>query len=81
MAVAALLVVAWRVGNSCGPFIPQAQFHGEHAPPDPANQFKQGRIGILRPSFRTKHLVVAYRYLTAAPLTDQEIDQITTVRL
>ena len=73
LAVAALLVVAWKVGNSCGPWLPTAQFHEINNWID-RGQLLKGQLGIVRPTFFHKSLLTAYRYLTNAPLSQAEID-------
>ena len=73
VGVAALALIAWRVAISCGPFIPEAQFHEEHNWIDRTELLK-GRIGIVRPEFFHKSLLAAYRSLIAMPLSHDEVD-------
>jgi len=62
-------------GSACGPFIPEAQFgYVGNPPPDP---FLRGELGILKPQYYRRNLVVAYRYLSGAPLTAAEIRALT----
>ena len=56
--------------ESCGPFLTVAQFSYVAQPPQ--GVFARGQLGILRQDYRRRYLVVAYRYLTGAPLTKEE---------
>ncbi len=73
-AVIVLLAAVWlgpRDGESCGPFLPEAEFAPERGPLDPA-QYARGDLGVVRPTFRTRDLFVAWRALTGVPLNPQE---------
>ena len=50
----------------------EATFILQHAPDDPLKAFDGGKLGILRPKFDRRYLVIAYRYLEQRPLTAQE---------
>ncbi len=56
--------------ESCGPFISEAQFSYVATPPQ--DVFASGHLGILRPKYYRRYLVVAFRYLTGAPLSREE---------
>lgn len=60
--------------ESCGPWLPAAQF-GYVNNPGPA--FVKGELGVLSPKYDRRSLVVAYRYLSGAPLTAGEIHAIS----
>lgn len=60
-----------RDGESCGPFLPQAEFAPVRGPVDPA-AYSRGDLGVVRPSFRYRDLFVAWRYLSGVPLTAPE---------
>jgi hypothetical protein len=57
--------------ESCGPFLSFAQFTYVAQPPQ--DVFARGQLGILRPKYYRRYLVVAYRYLTGVPLNREEI--------
>jgi hypothetical protein len=56
--------------ESCGPFLTVAQFSYVATPPQ--DVFARGQLGILRPKYYRRYLVVAFRYLTGAPLSQEE---------
>jgi hypothetical protein len=56
--------------ESCGPFLTVAQFSYVAQPPQ--GVFAHGQLGILRPKYHRRYLVMAYRYLTGVPLTKEE---------
>lgn len=57
-------------GNACGPFLPGAQFGFVH---NPGPGFLRGELGLVKPQYYVRHLVIAYRYFSGAPLTRAEI--------
>jgi hypothetical protein len=57
--------------ESCGPFLSIAQFSYVATPPQ--DVFARGQLGILRPKYYRRYLVVAFRYLTGAPLSREEV--------
>jgi hypothetical protein len=68
------LVAVWlgpRAGESCGPFLPEAEFAPVRGPVDPA-AYARGDLGVVRPGFRYRDLFVAWRVLSGVPLTPQE---------
>ncbi len=73
LAIVAVLAV-WvgpRDGESCGPFLPEAEFAPVRGPVDPA-AYARGDLGVVRPTFRYRDLFVAWRYLTGVPLAAPE---------
>jgi tetratricopeptide (TPR) repeat protein len=56
--------------ESCGPFLTSAQFSYVATPPP--GVFASGQLGILRPKYYRRYLVVAFRYLTGVPLSQEE---------
>ena len=50
--------------ESCGPFFSFAQFSYVATPPQ--DVFARGQLGILRPRYYRRYLVVAFRYLNGA---------------
>lgn len=61
--------------TACGPFFPEVQFGYIHQPP--LDAYARGQLGIVRPGYYRKYLVIAYRYFTNAPLTQAEIGALT----
>src|SRR2546428_9068373 len=59
-----------REAESCGRFLPWPQFSFVATPPQ--DVFASGQLGILRPKYYRRYLVVAFRYLTGAPLSREE---------
>ena len=57
--------------ESCGPFLSFAQFSYVAQPPQAV--FGRGQLGILRPKYYRRYLVVAFRYLTGVPLNQEEV--------
>ena len=50
----------------------EATFVLQHQPDDPLKNFDEGKLGILRPKFDRRYLVIAYRYLEQKPLRAEE---------
>ena len=61
--------------RSCGPDFPDAVFVKDNGPDLPYSTFAGGRLGVLQSGYRTRHLVVAYDWLTQRPLTPAEQKQ------
>jgi len=59
--------------NSCGPFIPEAQFAWLHGPVGDKKAFIHGDLGVLRPHFYRRPLVIAYRALAGVPSDETEV--------
>lgn len=74
-AVAAVILFTLFVAPflfSCGPFFPNAVFTFTADPDYPRDQFVAGKLGILKGTWRTTELVVAYRYLAGKSFTPDE---------
>lgn len=56
---------------SCGVWI-EPTFVLKNRPDIPQQPFTDGKLGILRPGFDRRYLVIAYRYLQQRPLTAEE---------
>lgn len=70
--VAAVLLMVTPEGlDSCGIGPQQFVFAASSAPADPA-AFRNGKVGVVRRSYRGQYLLAAYRILSGVPLTDQE---------
>jgi tetratricopeptide (TPR) repeat protein len=69
LLLCAVAVLNPPAGDACGPFFPVVSFVYEH---EPGPEFVRGELGIVKPGYYRRHLVVAYRYLSGAPLTPGE---------
>ena len=58
--------------TACGPFITQPIYVFQNSPDLPFEEFTNGKIGIVRPSFGRKTLFIAYRYLNGGAFTPDE---------
>jgi hypothetical protein len=71
IALAAMLLLVPPESQSCGPFLPEAQFVFKSGPDTPA--YYKGKLGIVQPTYGRRNLIVAYRYFSGVPLTKDEI--------
>lgn len=46
--------------------------YGKENPDFPLNDYVKGKLGVLQPQYRLSYLIVAYRYLTQRPLSEEE---------
>src|SRR4030095_2083296 len=58
--------------HACGPEILEPIFVLKNSPDPPFREFTQGKIGIVKPSFGRKTLVIAYRYLNGGTFSEDE---------
>ncbi|WP_213803796.1 hypothetical protein [Granulicella sp. dw_53] len=70
-----LLCLIVRPSNGCSPGDPQAIFVHLYGPDASYKAYAAGRLGVILPTFRARHLVIAYDYLNGRPLTPQEQSQ------
>ena len=63
----------------CGPDFPEAIFVLTTGPDGNYADYVSGHLGIPQSDYRTRHLVVAYNYLTGRPLSATEQQQAITV--
>jgi hypothetical protein len=70
LVLLAAVLAGPREAESCGPFLSEAQFSYVSTPPP--GVFARGQLGILRPHYYRRYLVVAFRYLTGVPLSREE---------
>jgi len=70
LAVAACVAFIPAVVRACGPYFRVAVF----VTPQPENpqEFADGKLGVIRPTYSKENLLVAYRILHDAPLTATE---------
>ena len=71
LAVATVMQFAPSV-KACGPESLEPIFVSRTSPDLPFNEFTQGKIGILKPTFGRKTLAIAYRYLSGGVFTGEE---------
>src|ERR1041385_4716527 len=62
--------------NACGPFFTDAIFVFTRHPDFPLEQFANGKLGVVSPTWARSYLVVAYRNLSGAPLSQTEAKDI-----
>ena len=62
--------------NACGPFFTDAVFVFTVHPDFPLERFASGKLGIVSPKWARSYLVVAYRNLSGAPLSQTEAKDI-----
>src|SRR3954453_12450521 len=67
--------LSWRIARACVLDPPRAVFSLSRHPDLPRNDFLNGKLGILRPSFERGYLVLAYRQLNGIGLDDREKEQ------
>ena len=67
-----LLVTCTPWVNACGPDSLHPIFVFETSPDLPLVEYVQGKVGIVRPTFGRKTLVVAYRYLNGGAFNAEE---------
>src|SRR5882724_5429180 len=60
--------------TACGPFSIDPIFVFHESPDLPFEEFTNGKIGIVQPTFGRKTLVIAYRYLNGGSFTSDERD-------
>ncbi|HEX3086506.1 MAG TPA: hypothetical protein VHP99_18370, partial [Pyrinomonadaceae bacterium] len=58
--------------KACGPFSIEPIFVFHESPDLPFREFTKGKIGIVKPTFGRKTLVIAYRYLNGGMFSDDE---------
>jgi hypothetical protein len=75
-----LAVLAFAIAaRPCGPDFPEAIFVLTTGPDGNYADYVSGHLGVPQSDYRTRHLVVAYNYLTARPLSADEQQQAITV--
>jgi hypothetical protein len=73
ISLAALLLLnSTTPVRACGPYFTEPIFVFENSPDLPFNEFTNGKIGIVLPTFGRKTLVIAYRYLNGGSFTSDE---------
>src|SRR6185436_18250703 len=68
----AIVLQVVPLGQACGPETLQPIFVFENSPDPPFQEFTEGKIGIVQPSFGRKTLVIAYRYLNGGSYSGEE---------
>ena len=59
--------------QACGPFFTDAIFVYSKHPDFPLEQFAAGKLGVVEPSWARSYLVAAYRDLSGAGLSPNEV--------
>src|SRR3989442_1046503 len=67
-----LLFHSYSSARACGPSYLQPIFVFEGSPDLPFQEFAAGKIGIVRPTFGRKTLLIAYRYLNGGSFAADE---------
>lgn len=67
-----LLLQFAPTAKGCGPETLQPIFVFNNSPDPPFQEFTEGKIGIVQPSFGRKTLVIAYRYLNGGSFGGEE---------
>jgi hypothetical protein len=76
LALTALLLQSHLAANACGPSYLEPIFVFETSPDLPFEDYAAGKIGIVKPSFGRKTLVIAYRYLNGGSFSPDEQKQL-----
>ncbi|HXI22678.1 MAG TPA: hypothetical protein VNG71_02305 [Pyrinomonadaceae bacterium] len=77
--IAAVLILLPPRTNACGPFFTDAIFVFTKHPDFPLEQFAKGKLGVVSPGWARSYLVVAYRNLSGAPLSQTEANDIKSL--
>jgi len=76
IAVFALLFHSYLAARACGPSYLQPIFVFNSSPDLPFQEFVAGKIGIVKPTFGRKTLLIAYRYLNGGSFNPEEQQQL-----
>ena len=68
----AIILLNGTTALACGPFTLEAIFVYTAHPAFPLQQFADGRIGVVQPSYARSYLYVAYRHLSGLNFTPSE---------
>jgi len=74
MLVAALILPPVPVADACGPWLSQTVFTDMKSPDFDYGEFLRGRLGIVQPSYYDMFLFAAYRNLSGAVFTKDELN-------
>lgn len=77
--IAAVVMLLPPRTNACGPFFTDAIFVFTKHPDFPLEQFASGKLGVVSPTWARSYLVVAYRSLSGAPLSETEAKGVKAV--
>jgi hypothetical protein len=73
-----LIINSYTVSRGCGPLYLQPIFSFSESPDLPFSEFTAGKIGIVKPTFGRKTLVIAYRYLNGGSFSPEEQKQLVS---
>src|SRR5260370_36148069 len=65
--------------EACGPWFTDALFVFTKHPDFPLENFAAGKLGVIRPNWTRSYLVVAYRDLSGAALSETEVKDIKSL--
>jgi hypothetical protein len=77
--ITAVLMLLPPRTNACGPFFTDAIFVYTKHPDFPLEQFAKGKLGVVSPTWARSYLVVAYRNLAGAPLSQTEAQDVKSL--
>jgi hypothetical protein len=77
--IAAVVILLPPRTIACGPFFTDAIFVFTKHPDFPLEQFANGKLGVVSPTWARSYLVVAYRNLSGAPLSQTEAKDAKTL--
>jgi hypothetical protein len=76
LALSTILSSSIKPVVACGPFIDEAVLIYDDNPDLPLKRYLDGELGVLKPTWYTSYLVVAYRTLSNKPFTSQQRDAV-----
>lgn len=76
ISLIALLIHSQTAARACGPSYLQPIFVFDTSPDLPFQEFVSGKIGIVKPTFGRKTLLIAYRYLNGGSFNSEEQQQL-----
>jgi hypothetical protein len=74
LLAAALILPPIPVANACGPYLTETIFTDMKSPDFDYGEYLQGRLGIVQPSYYDMFLFAAYRNLSGAGFTKEELN-------
>ena len=76
ISLIALLIHSQTAARACGPSYIEPIFVFNNSPDLPFQEFAAGKIGIVKPTFGRKTLLIAYRYLNGGSFNSEEQQQL-----
>lgn len=72
------VVITARIASPCGPYFETVFLEYQKHPDFPIESFINGRLGIIRPTYRPYYLYIAYRNLQGPAFTSLEKQELLT---